>query len=222
MDQELRRRRAHAYENSRPEVQELVPPGARRILDVGCASGALGAALKARQQAEVVGIELERDYASDAAERLDRVIVADLDQLEREALDVGTFDCLIAADVLEHLRDPWQALSALVRNLDAGGTAVVSLPNIRYWETFLQVGLRGRWPVREEGIFDRTHLRWFTLSDARGLMERAGLNVTQVAPQYRLRPDDWRSERQARRMARTPLAPFFAFQYVLAGVKPGS
>jgi methionine biosynthesis protein MetW len=220
LTEELRRRRAAAYENPRPEVQELVPTGARRILDLGCSSGALGAALKARQSPEVVGIEIDAGYAADAAARLDRVVRGDLDELRLDGDTLGSFDCLIAADVLEHLRDPWSVFASAAGLLDRGGTAVISLPNVRYWETFVQVGLRGTWPRRDEGIFDRSHLRWFTRRDAITLLEQAGLRVTAVAPQYRLRPADWRSERQGRRFARTPLAPFFVFQYVLAAVKP--
>jgi methionine biosynthesis protein MetW len=216
---ELRRLRAGAYENPRPEVQELVPHGARRILDLGCSSGALGAALKARQRAEVIGVELDPDYARDADSRLDRVIVADLETVDLGALELGTIDCVIAADVLEHLRDPWAALRGAAAVLVPGGTAVVSLPNIRYWETLAALALRGTWPLRDQGIFDRSHLRWFTLSDARALIDQAGLRVTEVAPRYRLRPDDWRTEGQGRRFARTPLSPFFVFQYVLAAVK---
>ncbi len=90
---------------------------------------------------------------------------------------------------------------------------------MRYWETLATLALRGTWPLREQGIFDRDHLRWFTLSDARALLTQAGLRVTRVAPRYRLRPDDWRSEAGGRRFARTPLAPFFVFQYVLEAVK---
>jgi 2-polyprenyl-3-methyl-5-hydroxy-6-metoxy-1,4-benzoquinol methylase len=219
MDPELRRSRAHAYENPRPEVQRLVPPTARRILDLGCASGALGAALKARQHAEVVGIELEPDYACDAAQRLDRVIVADLDRTGPEEHGLTGFDCLIAADVLEHLRDPWGALARMTGALAPGATVVISVPNVRYWETFVQLGLRGTWPLRDEGIFDRSHLRWFSRRDALALMRQAGVTPTEVSPVYRLRPHDWRTEPQGRRFARTPLAAFFVFQYVLAGVK---
>lgn len=218
---ELRHRRAGAYENSRPEVQALVPLGARRILDLGCCSGALGAALKARQGAEVVGIELDPGYARDAGARLDQVLAMDVEQVVPEEQGLAGFDCLIAADVLEHLRDPWTALRTLVRALEPGGTAVLSLPNARYWETFVALGLRGTWPRRDEGIFDRSHLRWFTLSDALELMRQAGLHRVVVSPRYRLRPSDWRTERQGRRFARTPLAPFFVFQYGLAGVKAG-
>jgi methionine biosynthesis protein MetW len=196
-----------------------VPLTARRILDLGCSSGALGAALKARQPAEVVGIELDAAYARDAEDWLDRVVVGDLDGLDLAALALGTYDCVIAADVLEHLRDPWAVLRGAASVLAPGGTAVVSLPNIRYWETLVTLGLRGTWPLRDEGIFDREHLRWFTLSDADALIGQAGLRVTSVAPRYRLRPADWRTESQGRRFARTPLAPFFVFQYVLAAVK---
>jgi methionine biosynthesis protein MetW len=185
VDDPQRSRRAHAYENPRPEVAALVPRGARRILDLGCSSGALGAALKARQEAHVTGIELDGDYARDAERRLDRVVRADL---ESAALDgLGPFDCLIAADVLEHLRDPWTTLRRYAGLLDAGGAAVVSLPNVRHWETFWQVGVRGTWPRRSEGIFDRTHLRWFTLADAHALIEGAGLRVEEVVRVTRVR-----------------------------------
>lgn len=218
----MRERRRGAYENPRPEVQELVPLGARRILDLGCSSGALGRALKARQGAEVVGVELDSDYAADAADGLNRVIKADVERLfaSRPPPDIGSFDCLIAADVLEHLRDPWRVLRAAAALLEPGGTAVISVPNIRYWETLWQVAVRGTWPRRDEGIFDRTHLRWFTGRDAAALMEEAGVPVTEVRPQYRLKPSDWRTAEQGRRFARTPLRPFLVFQYVMAGRRP--
>lgn len=221
---EIKQRRRAAYENPRPEVQALVPHSARRILDLGCSSGALGAALKARQEAEVVGVEIDVGYAEDARSRLDEVVVVDVERMfgSESAADLGRFDCLIAADLLEHLRDPWSTLAAATRLLGEGGTAVISLPNARYWETFWQLGLRGTWPRRDEGIFDRTHLRWFSRADGAALMEGAGLEITEVSPQYRLKPGDWRTHVQARRFARTPLRPFLVFQYVMAGVKTSS
>lgn len=214
--------RADAYENPRPDVQAAVPGSARAILDLGCSSGALGAALRSRQPCAVTGVELDPGYAADARGRLDRVVCADLEALEPAEEALSGFDCLIAADVLEHLRDPWAVLRRFAGALVPGATVVVSLPNVRYWTTFWALGLRGTWPRAEEGIFDRTHLRWFTLADARLLLEQAGLHVTGVRPQYRLRPSDWRSDGPARRLARTPLGPFLVFQYVLTAVTPGS
>src|SRR4051794_37422602 len=63
-----------AYTGARPEVQALVPRQARRILDLGCAAGALGAALKSSLGAAVTGVELDPAHARDAARVLDRVV----------------------------------------------------------------------------------------------------------------------------------------------------
>jgi len=217
----MRERRQWMYENPRPDVQALVPREARRILDLGCSSGALGEALKARQSAEVVGVEVDPAYARDARGRLDDVVQSDLEELFDDSLPsrLGRFDCVIAADVLEHLRDPLRVLAGATALLSANGTAVISVPNVRYWETFWQVGVRGTWPRRDGGVFDRTHLRWFTGGDAVALMQEAGVPVREISRQYRLRPGDWRSSRQARWLARTPLRPFLVFQYVMSGQK---
>ena len=207
--------RAHAYENPRPEIQALVPEGALRVLDLGCASGALGAALRARG-AEVVGIERDPAYAADAAERLDRVVNADLEEFDDWA-SLGAFDVVIAGDVLEHLRDPWTVLRRAAALLPAGGTAIVSLPNVRYWETFWVLARHNTWPRRAEGIFDATHLRWFTLRDAWSLLDQAGLEVVRVERQMRLRGRGTRWDQAAGRLARLPGRSFFTFQHVLVG-----
>ena len=164
-DTALRGARHDAYESTRPDVQALVPGSARRILDLGCAAGHLGAALKQRQAAEVVGIELDEDYAMDARDRLDLVVQGDVSAVLRDsAPELGSFDCLIAADVLEHLVDPWGALRDAAALLDPGGAAVVSLPNVQYALVFWRLIRQGRWPREPAGLFDATHLRWFTLS----------------------------------------------------------
>jgi 2-polyprenyl-3-methyl-5-hydroxy-6-metoxy-1,4-benzoquinol methylase len=219
----LRMRRASAYENSRPDVQALVPLEATRILDLGCSSGALGAALKARQDAEVVGVEMDQMYASAARERLNRVVEADLEELfsASGSSDLGRFDCLIAADVLEHLVDPWTLLCRAGAVLDQGASAVISLPNVQHWETLFQVGIRGTWPRRPEGIFDGTHLRWFTLQDAYALLRQAQLEPVAVSRRYRLKPADWQTERQGRWFSRTPLRPFLVYQYVIRAIRRG-
>ena len=210
--------RADAYGGDRPEVRALVPRAARRVLDLGCGAGALGAALKRERDVEVVGVEADAGAAAIARERLDRVVESDAEELLSRpvtAADLGRFDCLVAADSLEHLRDPWTALAAAAELLEPGATAVVSLPNARYFETFWQLGVRGRWPRREQGIFDRTHLRWFALRDARELLEGAGLAVVGVTALIRIRPKGSRFDRWFAWLARTPLRELFAFQFVL-------
>ncbi len=204
---------AAAYENPRPELQARVPRDARRVLDLGCASGALGAALKARQDCHVLGVERVPGYAARARERLDEVLVADVEALDFARL--APVDCLICGDVLEHLVDPWRVLGDAAALLAPGRTVVVSLPNVRYWETFWQLGAKGTWPRRAVGIFDRTHLRWFTLRDAYGLLDQAGCDVVAVDRLYRLGPE--RPPLRGALVSRLPGRTLLTFQHVLLG-----
>ena len=213
--------RAAAYENPRPEVTQVIPRGVTRVLDLGCSSGALGAVLRQRDGAAVIGIERDPEYGARAAARLDRVLVADLEQLARQEPDslrhdLGDFDCIVAADVLEHLVDPWSALRAFRPLLRPGGALVVSLPNVRYWESLWELGIRGTWPRRPEGIHDATHLRWFTLTDAYELIEGAGVRVEHVHRVIRLRPRRALLQEPSQALARVPvLRAFLTFQHVL-------
>src|SRR5919206_5097800 len=74
MDRDERAARAAAYESERREIVDLVPARARRVLDLGCSTGWLAAALKQRGDVEVVGIEREPAYAAEARTHCDRVI----------------------------------------------------------------------------------------------------------------------------------------------------
>ena len=179
------------------------------MLDLGCSTGWLAAALKQRGPLEVVGIEREAAYADAAREHCDRVVVGDVEAVPD---DLGRFDCLVAADVLEHLVDPWSALEAYVALLDPGCRAIVSLPNAAHWTTFAALA-RGSWPRRPEGIHDASHLRWFTLRDAIALCEGAGLAVEHVERRPWLLWRGTRLDRHAGPLAR--LSPF-TFQHVLA------
>jgi hypothetical protein len=91
---------------------------------------------------------------------------------------------------------------------------------VRFFETFWQLGIRGTWPLRSHGTFDRTHLRWFTLRDAHALVEHAGLHVVDVTPRIRIRPRGSRFDRFFTWLGRTPLEPFFAAQYLLLCERP--
>ena len=221
MQESRRAARADAYENPRAELQRHVPAGARRVLDLGCASGALGAALKARGAA-VVGIERDPVYAGLARERLDEVVEADLETLDPAPL--GTFDVLVAADVLEHLANPWTVLRRFAAIVEPGGTVVVSVPNVRHWESVFAIAVQGRFPRRNEGVFDRTHLRWFTLHDAWSLVDQAGLDVEEVERRIRYRRVGAAKETPAARLiARIPgPRAFLTYQHVIRARKPAT
>lgn len=169
---------AHGLSDSHRLVLDRVPPGAA-VLDVGCATGYLAAELSARG-CRVVGVERDPDAAAAARAHCDEVVVGDLeDPTVRERLP-GERDVVVAADVLEHLRDPWDALRFLAGLLAPGGRIVASVPNVGVWHARRDVA-RGRFPYAEHGVFDRTHLRFFTRAGARELASAAGLRVVDEA-----------------------------------------
>jgi GT2 family glycosyltransferase/tetratricopeptide (TPR) repeat protein/2-polyprenyl-3-methyl-5-hydroxy-6-metoxy-1,4-benzoquinol methylase len=176
------------YDMPRPEVLAIIPRTARRVLDVGCGAGNLGATLKARQPTEVVGIEVVPEIADIARSRLDQVIVGDIESLDLR-LQAGSFDCVIFADVLEHLRDP---LSVLRRTRDCvnGGKVIASIPNARHHSVVSSL-LDGNWTYETAGLLDATHLRFFTRREIEKLFFRAGYRIEAIQPAPSLELQQW-------------------------------
>jgi 2-polyprenyl-3-methyl-5-hydroxy-6-metoxy-1,4-benzoquinol methylase len=214
---DLRVRRERGYETPRPDIAAHVPRTVRNILEFGCSVGTLGASIKRRQEAHVVGVELAPDYAREAESVLDRVVNSTVEDFLADGRPPeAPFDCLIAADVLEHLLDPWGALGAAADLLAEGAVVIVSLPNVLYWRVLLRVLRERRWPRDDEGLFDRTHLRWFSRLDAEDLVRQAGLTIRHVEPRY------WREGAalaRIERLAATPLAPYLPAQHIVVAVK---
>ena len=82
--------------------------------------------------------------------------------------------------MLEHLAWPDEALRQTHRLLKPGGVVVASLPNIRYLPALRDIALRREFRYTDEGIFDRTHLRFFTASTIPDWFERGGLKIDRM------------------------------------------
>jgi glycosyltransferase involved in cell wall biosynthesis len=128
-----------------------------RVLDLGCADGAIAGRLRALGH-HVVGVDIAA--ADGVKDRLDLFVQADLDAGLPPEL-VGPFDVVIAADVLEHVRRPEQILTELHALMAPGGVVMASIPNFAHWYPRLRVAL-GRFDYDRRGILDQTHLRFFT------------------------------------------------------------
>lgn len=153
---------------------ERVPHGAT-VLDVGCWSGSTGRFLQLHRQATVDGVEPDPGMAATAAQRYREVFATSVEQvLPKLSRDrSASYDAVMFLDVLEHLRDPDSVLRVVRGLVRQGGVALISLPNVAHWRVRLSL-LRGRWRYRDNGILDRTHLRFFTEETARQLIEDAG------------------------------------------------
>lgn len=168
------------FHQARPELVRLVEGSGLRVLEVGCAAGLLGAELKRQGKAAVVhGVERDPTVAIQAGRRLDRVWASDVESVDVAELD-PPYDALVAADVLEHLRDPWSVLERLTQALVPGAEIVVSIPNVRFLPVVADLVVRGRFDYRSEGVLDRTHLRFFTRRSVNHLLRGAGFTHIEI------------------------------------------
>lgn len=147
------------------------------VLDVGCGYATTSERLR-RLGNHVTGIESSAQALAVASQRLDEIVSSDLHDFEGIAAAFGSrrFDCIVFADVLEHLAWPETVLQEYLRYLAPGGTVLVSLPNVGLWSVRLSL-LAGRFEYADTGVLDRTHLRFFTRKTARRMIESAGLEV---------------------------------------------
>jgi 2-polyprenyl-3-methyl-5-hydroxy-6-metoxy-1,4-benzoquinol methylase len=164
------------FSGQRSDIASLVPTDCDRVLDVGCGYGGLGRTLRARGVEQVFGVEINPD----AAARLTGVYagywIGDVETVSIPA-EVGEFDCIVFADVLEHLRDPWGALARYLQRLKPGGYVVASIPNVRNIALLYNLVVRGQWRYEDSGLLDRTHLRFFTRREILELFSAAGLEI---------------------------------------------
>lgn len=166
-----------------PALLDVLAHPPRVLLDIGCASGLLGQEVKARHPAcRTFGIEPNAVTAELAATRLDRVLRGKFEDfdLSAEGIAPGSVDTVVAADVLEHMYDPWQALVALRPYLTADAQLILSIPNTRHIGLLKALADFGQWTYTEKGLLDITHIRFFTLSEIERLLAQTGYRLEHV------------------------------------------
>lgn len=132
------------------------------VLDIGCGSGALGRHLKSAHACVVDGLTINEAEAVLARPDYRSVFVVDLDGCDLQSLlGEGHYDFIVCADVLEHLLRPEQVLDACRKLLTPAGKLLVSVPNVAYSGLVAEL-MQGQFQYREEGLLDRTHIRFFT------------------------------------------------------------
>ena len=169
-------------------VAALPPNPAAVILELGCSEGSTGSlALALGKCSTYVGIELHEPSAVVARTRLSEVHVGDIEKMPLP-FESASFDALIISEVLEHLVDPWAVLLRLAPLIRPGGLVFASSPNISHHKVIRSL-IRGRWDLADQGVMDRTHLRWFTPATYAAMFEVAGFEIENVSP---VRPFGWK------------------------------
>ena len=181
------------------------------VLDIGCGEGETGYELKKQGKArEVIGIELVEEAGNRAKEKLDRVIVGDIEKLELPFAK-ERFDYILMGDVLEHLIDPWQCLKRLKEYLKPGGSVIASIPNVNHWRVLKDLILHDKWEYVTAGTLDRTHLRFFTRKTIARMFSECGYKIIYLGKNYSARPE----VRLFDTLTLRRLERFLAVQYVV-------
>ncbi len=161
------------YDHCRQDILSFIPSGVRSVLSIGCGAGATEAEL-VRRGVKVVGVELDPIAAARARERGIAVIRGDAATVDIEPY--GPFDCIIYADVLEHLTcDPLCVLQRNIESLRPGGTVCISVPNFSHYSVIWQLAVLHHIHYTDAGILDKTHHWWTTRAMAMEWFRGAGL-----------------------------------------------
>lgn len=176
--------RKEYYQLDRSEMLKYVNASVRTALDVGCGEGNFGKLLKQRLNCKVWGFEPADNAYGIAKTNLDKVFNT---PFSPDLLPDGLFDLITFNDVLEHMSDPWVVLQQCKSKLTPNGHIVASIPNILYFHDFFNMLFSKDWKYEPAGIFDKTHLRFFTRKSILRLFLDSGYEVLAIEG---IRPTD--------------------------------
>lgn len=206
------------YDNVRHEILPLLPVYSNKVLDIGCGNGSTLMWLKELGKcAWTSGIEIDPGAAEKARKNIDALYSANIETMDLP-FEEASLDLILCLDVLEHLIDPWSATRRIQKLLRPGGALIISVPNVRCKRVLLPLLFKGKWEYADQGILDRTHLRFFVRDSAIALVEDAGLRVDLVDVTGGIA----RGRKAGILKAVLPngIMSFFARQYLIRGIKP--
>lgn len=162
------------------EIIKQIPVNPGKILDVGCATGALGEHIVKEKKPDTYdGIEVVPDIALEAKKHLSNVFVGQAEHILPEIQD-GKYDCVIMADSLEHTVDPWAVLKQVYRVLKKDGKLLISIPNVRNLGVITELLVKGDWKYKDFGIMDQGHLRFFTKKSLTDMLLQQGFSISEL------------------------------------------
>ncbi len=153
----------------------------KRVIEVGAGPGSITRALAGAGRCEVTAVDIDATAIERLSPYCKRVLLADLNQSDWSSAlaDEPAFDVLVAADVLEHVYDPWATLSTFVKLVRPDGHLVISLPHAGHAVVAASL-LSEDFRYAQWGLLDRTHIRFFGIHNVQALFERAGLKIVEA------------------------------------------
>jgi glycosyltransferase involved in cell wall biosynthesis len=145
-----------------------------RVADLGASHGVLSAEL-AKKVAHVTSADVVAPPSAGRAE----AIALDLDGDVVGTLGRQNYDCVLALDVLEHLKSPEEGVRKIAEILKPNGRLYASTGNIAFHVMRLSLFV-GQFNYGKRGILDLTHTRLFTISSFKQLLVNGGFVIKEV------------------------------------------
>lgn len=158
---------------------KYIPENIKTCLEVGCADGNFSLLVQEKFNAECWGVEILKDAADVASQKLHKVLNCDINDA-MEQLPDNYFDCIVFNDVIEHLLDPYKVLEDIKIKLKKDGIIIASIPNVRFWNNIKALFFAGEWNYKDSGILDWTHLRFFTYKSIIKMFEKTGYKIINI------------------------------------------
>ena len=148
------------------------------VLDVGCGEGQLGCILHLKK-CKVDGLDINIDRVNDQMKFYQNIFLSDIREFK---IENKGYNHVVFSDMLEHTENPEDILKNSSKLLRPNGKLVISIPNVGYFINRLGL-LFGNWDYTEEGILDRTHIRFYTLKTAKKLIQSSGYHICKTIPE---------------------------------------
>lgn len=169
------KKKSEYFSGRRPDLIKLIPAHCQKILDVGCGAAEIWKNFKG----EVHGIEINSEAATRASQNIKSVYNIDIETAALE-LPSESFDCIVFADVLEHMYDPWGVLLKYKSLLRKQGCVLISVPNIRHYRILRSLFFKGEFAYEESGILDIDHVRFFTYKEVVRMLKSTGFEIDKL------------------------------------------
>jgi 2-polyprenyl-3-methyl-5-hydroxy-6-metoxy-1,4-benzoquinol methylase len=150
----------------------------KHVLEAGCGPSSITKLLVTEGQCRLAGIKWDRSAIEKVRPFCEELLRADLKSPTWPELvaEKERFDLVVAAEVLEHLYDPWSTLKLTKSLLAYDGYLVIPFP-MSGTLRLLQCLFTGDFDYRDLGLLDRTHIRFFGLRNIEQLFEQAQLKL---------------------------------------------
>lgn len=175
------------HDQHNPDLLRIIPTDCKKIIEVGCSSGALAREYKKiNPECDYYGVEIDASYCEMARVYCDRCACLDIELATQDFWETQSDrDCWVFGDTLEHLKNPeavLQKIATLMATQKYGpGYIAACIPNMQHWSIQARLNI-GDLRYQSSGLLDRTHLRWFTRQTMIELFSNSGFDIISGIP----------------------------------------